>query len=117
VDEPVDYCAGGLPQRARRERAGAVQGVVRAAAFHATRPWRRRDRLRRVPTARLGDATLLHSGVCSHQHRRSLPCYERRGAHDRKGDRALVPRPIRSVTTPHGWIVANAIVRRDAAEE
>jgi hypothetical protein len=29
---------------------------------------------------------------------------------DRIGDRALVPRPIRSIATPHGWIVANAIV-------
>ena len=36
--------------------------------------------------ARLGDATLLHSGVCSHQRPRSLPCYGQRGAHDRKGD-------------------------------
>jgi hypothetical protein len=31
---------------------------------------------------------------------------------DRNGDRALVPRPIRSVATPHGWIVAQALASR-----
>ena len=31
---------------------------------------------------------------------------------DAYGDRALVPRPIRSVATPHGWIVAQALASR-----
>jgi hypothetical protein len=35
--------------------------------------------------------------------------HDRPGADDPYGDRALVPRPIRSVATPHGWIVADAI--------
>ena len=39
----------------------------------------------------------------------------RRTARHRNGDRALVPRPLRSVATPHGWIVANAIARCEAA--
>jgi hypothetical protein len=37
---------------------------------------------------------------------------ERRRADERKGDRALVPRTIRSVATPHGWIVAESLARR-----
>jgi hypothetical protein len=36
------------------------------------------------------------------------------GVGERNGDRALVPRPIRSVATPHGWIVADALAGRPA---
>ena len=36
-------------------------------------------------------------------------------ARHRNGDRALVPRPIRSGATPHDWIVADAIAGRTSA--
>jgi hypothetical protein len=40
----------------------------------------------------------------------------RRPARDCIGDRPLVPRPIRSVATPHGWIVAIGVVRSESPQ-
>jgi hypothetical protein len=42
---------------------------------------------------------------------RLLSFEEAPGTRDAFGDQALVPGPIRSVATPHGWIVAEAIAR------
>jgi hypothetical protein len=60
------------------------------------------DRLRPISNVRLPRSARSLSSCC------------RVASHDRFGDRALVPRPIRSVATPHGWIVAEGIARSAA---
>jgi hypothetical protein len=47
---------------------------------------------------------------CGHRSGRSLRCRRPSRGGDSIGDRALVRRPIRSVATPHSWIVAVALV-------
>jgi|SRR5450755_759950 len=48
---------------------------------------------------------------------RSPSCAPRVASRHRFGDRALIPRPIRSVATPHGWIVAEAFTSRLRREQ